>query len=142
MKIIISILCLLICSGNLSAQQAASTGKGHRVIIQLTSSDTLAWKGIGRNIRHLKEHWGDDVQVEVVAHGAGIEYLVAAKTSQQEMISQLAGKGVIFAACENTMKDRKLTRQDLLPVVTTVPSGVVEVVSKEELGWSYLKGGM
>ena len=41
----------------------------HQVVIQLTSGDTLVWKAVMNNLKHLKEAWGDSVAIEVVAHG-------------------------------------------------------------------------
>jgi intracellular sulfur oxidation DsrE/DsrF family protein len=42
---------------------------------------------------------------------------------------------------ENTMRKKNVCRADLLPFVTTVDSGVAEVVRKQEQGWSYIKSG-
>ena len=36
---------------------------------------------------------------------------------------------------------KNVTEKDLMPFVTTVDSGVAEVVRKQEEGWSYIKGG-
>ena len=51
----------------------------------------------------------------------------------------LSQAGVVFAACENTMKKKNVAKEDLLPFATTVDSGVAEVVRKQEAGWAYLK---
>jgi intracellular sulfur oxidation DsrE/DsrF family protein len=37
------------------------------------------------------------------------------------------------------MRKHNITKADLLPVAVTVPSGVAELVLKQEQGWSYLK---
>ena len=142
LKIILPVICLLFLSvTEVNAQQPVSPDRVHKVVIQLTSGDTLAWKGVLKNITHLYETWGDMVQVELVAHGHGVEFLVNGKTTQQARIGELSKKGVQFRACENSLKDRKLTKQDVISAAATVPSGVVEVVMKEEDGWSYLKAG-
>jgi intracellular sulfur oxidation DsrE/DsrF family protein len=113
----------------------------HHVIIQLSSNDTAVWHGLMNNIKHLQDTWGKTVQVEVVAHGPGIELLVKAKTTQQERITELKNAGVVFDACMNTMKARNLSKDAIVADAGFVPSGVVEVVTKQEEGWSYLKGG-
>jgi intracellular sulfur oxidation DsrE/DsrF family protein len=142
LKIILPLVCLLFLSITaVNAQQPGTADRAHKVVIQLTSGDTLAWKGVLKNITHLYETWGDNVQIEVVAHGHGVEFLVTGKTTQEVRIGELAKKGVQFRACENSLKDRKLTKQDVIGSAGTVPSGVVEVVMKEEEGWSYLKAG-
>ncbi len=113
----------------------------HQVVIHVSNNDTAAWKGLMNNIKHLKEIWGDSVQIEVVAHGSGIELLVAAKTTQQKKIAEYKKTGVAFAACENTMRQRNITKADMIAEADFVPSGVGEVIMKEENGWSYLKSG-
>jgi uncharacterized protein len=37
------------------------------------------------------------------------------------------------------MKAAKLTDKDLYPGVGTVPGGVIEIMQKQEAGWTYLK---
>jgi uncharacterized protein len=142
MKTLLAIICFSLFGVNqVNAQGTASADRVHKVVIQLTSGDTLAWKGVLKNITHLYDTWGDKVQIELVAHGNGVEFLVNGKTTQQSRITELAKKGVDFRACENSLRDRKLAKQDVIAAAKTVPSGVAEVVMKEEDGWSYLKAG-
>jgi uncharacterized protein len=39
------------------------------------------------------------------------------------------------------MRKNNLEKSQLIPVATVVPNGVMEVVSKQEEGWSYIKSG-
>ena len=50
-----------------------------------------------------------------------------------------ATEGVVFAACENTMKRQNVTKQQLTGFAKTVDSGVAEVIRKQEARWSYLR---
>ena len=113
----------------------------HHVVIEMTSADSLVWKGVMNNVKHLKEKWGDDVQIEVVSHGPGIGMLVKAKTTEQKKIAELKKMDVGFFACENTMRAKNLSKELIIPEAGFVPSGVVEIVTKQEEGWSYLKAG-
>ena len=78
-------------------------------------------------------------QIELVAHGSGIGILIDGKTTQKAKIAELAAMGVLFKACENTIRERKIDRSTILMQAGTVPSGVAEVVLKQEAGWAYLK---
>ena len=111
----------------------------HKVVIQLNTSDTLVWHGALKNITNLQAALGPSTQVELVAHGAGISILVDGKTTQKAKIAELAAAGVLFKACENTNRERKIDRTTILQQAGTVPSGVAEVVLKQEAGWAYLK---
>ena len=142
MKFIVWISCFLILGvTQVNAQRKHSGDRLHKVVIQLTSADTLAWKGALKNITHMLDTWGDKARIELVAHGSGVEFVVSGKATQEKRLSELAAKGVRFYACENSLHDRKLTKDNVLNSASTVPSGVVEVVTKEEDGWSYLKAG-
>jgi hypothetical protein len=113
----------------------------HHVIIQLSSSDSLVWKGVVNNIKHLKDSWGDSVQIELVAHGPGVEMFLLAKTTEQKKIAGLKTMGVTFFVCENTLKARNISKELIIPEAGFVPSGVAEIIMKQEQGWSYLKAG-
>ncbi len=81
-----------------------------------------------------------DTQVEVVCHGAGIGLVEKARTDHAEAVEGLINKGVKFVACENTMRQKSIRKEDLLPGVGTVPSGAVEVVRKQQKdGFAYFK---
>lgn len=113
----------------------------HHVVIQLTSNDSLVWKGLMNNVKHLQDEWPGNVQVEVVVHGPGIEMMMISKTTQQKRIAALKQAGAVFAVCENSLRARELKKDAIIPEAAFVHSGVVEVVTKQEEGWSYLKTG-
>ena len=46
-----------------------------------------------RNIANMQTALGNNTQIEVVAHGAGIGLLIASKTTQQAKIAELAAMG-------------------------------------------------
>jgi intracellular sulfur oxidation DsrE/DsrF family protein len=54
-------------------------------------------------------------KLEVICHGPGISMLVKAKSVVQENIAQIKMKGVEFVACEFTMKDRNITKDEIVP---------------------------
>lgn len=140
MKKIILAVIIIITATAAFAQRNKNIIK-HRIVFQLSSNDTLVWKGLIKNLAHLKDAWGNSVQIEVVAHGFGIEMLVAAKTTQQKKITEFKNMGIVFVGCENTLKDRNITKDALIAEAGTVPMGIGEIVMKQEQGWSYIKSG-
>lgn len=113
----------------------------HRIVFHLTSNDTLVHKATIKQINNILTA-APNSKIEVVCHSHGLSFLVAAQTKQAAKIKEYKAKGVEFMACENTMRDQKVKREDLLPESGTVPSGVMEVVKKQEQGWSYLRAGL
>jgi uncharacterized protein len=133
---------LFIALHTLSIQKAsAQQAPEHKIVMQLASNDTMVWKGLMNNLRNLKEGWGDSLQLEVVAHGPGIELLMHEKTTQLEKIRSMKAKGIVFYACENTMKEKKIPHESIIPEASFVRMGIGHIVIRQEQGWSYIKTG-
>ena len=116
--------------------------KEHNIVIQLNTADTSAWSSTIGNIKNIQKIWPNHLQIEVVVHGKAIDLLVKDKTYFANEIASLTKDGIVFSACENTMRKHKIVKADLLMEANTVPSGVVEVILKQEQGWRYLKAGV
>ncbi len=113
----------------------------HRVVVQLASADSMVHKSLINQLGNLKEVWGDTVEVEVVVHGPGLDFLMSSRTTQKEGIRRLSQKGINFVACEFTLKQRKVEKSELMPVSGYTPYGLVEIIRRQEEGWSYIKAG-
>ena len=126
--------------GTAARTTSAQSEKMHRVVFELTSDNPEQWEAALNNVENLQRAFGKEhTEIEVVAHGKGLEALRKTNTSSGERITSISKNGVRFAACENTMRKMHLTKDDLLPVSQPVDSGVAEVVRKQEAGWAYLK---
>ncbi|MFM1857844.1 MAG: hypothetical protein RLZ05_904 [Bacteroidota bacterium] len=113
----------------------------HRLVLQITSGDSLAWKGLMNNLKHLQAGWGDSAQLVVVAHGAGLDLLRKEISTQQDKITQFTKMGIQFLACENTMAERKVKKEEIVKDAGFVKMGIGEIVRLQEQGWSYVKSG-
>lgn len=113
----------------------------HKVVVQLSTADTLEHKGFLNNLKNLKEGWGDGVQVAVVVHGPGIDLVTKGKTTGETELQKMTQKGVQFVVCRNTMKQRGISEEKIIKGVGFVQMGVGEIILKQEQGWSYLKAG-
>jgi intracellular sulfur oxidation DsrE/DsrF family protein len=129
--------CVVLCLSRGSFAQ----GKTHHVVFAVTSGDEADWKMTMGNIRNLTEGLKPDAtEVEVVAYSQGLN-LVKQGSALAAEITALQEKHVRFVACQNSMRMQHVEAKDLLPGVESVPSGIVEVVTKQEQGWSYIKAG-
>jgi uncharacterized protein len=136
------LLLLLLFSGLTAFSQKKDTGKKHKVVIQFVTADTTAQQSLLNNLRNLKDAWPES-QIEVVFHGSGINMMQTSKTKHAKDLQDFSEKkGVALVVCENTMRQRNVSKDMLLPFAGTVPTGVGEVILKQEKGWSYLKGGL
>ena len=112
----------------------------HRIVVAITSGDEADWHLTTGNLRHLIETF-PDAEIEVVAYGPGLSMVLKTTSTVAQEIQDLAAKHVRFVGCENSMRARHVTAADLLAGIGTVPSGIVEVVTKQEQGWTYTKAG-
>ena len=113
-----------------------------RVVVHVNFAQTTHEKQGLSNVENILKAAGDDglkAEVEVVCHADGIRLVEKARTELADEVAALTGQGVRFVACQNTMRQRSIRPEDLLPGVVTVPSGAYEVVLKQQQGYSYFK---
>ena len=138
---VMAVLCATL-AGVFAVAGAAPAPEKHRVVFQVVSEGDEQWDAVLGNVENLREAFApENSEVAVIAHGKGLGMVIAANNKHAERMKTLADGGVAFVACENTMRKKNVARDQLLPVATTVDSGVAEVVRKQEQGWAYIKSG-
>ena len=133
------LLLLITLVGIITPSNAQTKTELHKVIFQMSTGDAEEQKGLINNLESLKNGFGDKILIEVVAHGPGITFLMKDKSVVAEGIAKMIKEGVIFVACENTMRKKNITKDQLLENIGTVPMGIGEIILKQEQGWSYIK---
>ncbi|TDB65900.1 DsrE family protein [Arundinibacter roseus] len=133
---------LLVCSLLLVAQTsfAQSNATEHRVVFHLSTSDTLAHKALIKQLSNVLAYW-NTAKMEVVIHNNGIGFMQTSESGFAKEIAELQQRGVTFAVCENTLRQRKIDKANVLPNAVFVPVGIAELVLKQEAGWAYIKAG-
>lgn len=141
MKPLILLVLITITSLNLFAQQSDGVldMKKHKIVMQFSNGDSLSMASVVGQVKNIRTAW-PNASIEVVCHGPGLDLLVASKSKAAGQVAEWSQKGVVFAACNNTMKRRNLKKEDLLPVAQVVPSAMIELTLKQEKGWAYVKG--
>ena len=109
-----------------------------KAVIHVNFKDPERHEHALNNVENILKQ-ADDAQLIVVCHGEGIALVTKKQAKQSDLIQSLIKKGVRFAACENTMKKKSLSKDDLIEGITTVPSGAVEIIRKQSEGYSYFK---
>jgi uncharacterized protein len=100
-----------------------------------------------RGLEYLRNHLEADPEAQLVAvgHAAGVDFLMkGAKTAKgneyRGAIEDLELQGVKFRVCEITLRERGLRREQFLPQVEFVASGVAEITRLQAReGFAYLK---
>jgi uncharacterized protein len=112
----------------------------HKIVFQLTTDDTLAHKALMKQLNNITTVAPGTI-IEVVCHGPGLGMLVTGKTIVHEKIQQMKMKGVEFVACEFSMSERNVPKEKIIPESGFVKAGIIEIITKQEQGWSYIKSG-
>jgi uncharacterized protein len=128
---------------------AAAAEKPHRVTIQVDQNDPDVMNLALNNASNVIDYYrnkGEDVQVEVVVYGPGLNMLRDDTSPVKDRIKQLKDlafpSNITFSACNVTkqgMEKREGHTVTLVPQASLVPSGVVRLMELEEQGWSYVK---
>jgi uncharacterized protein len=118
---------------------AEETIRPYQVVFQVSEADPASWTLALNNVRNTQKLIkGQSNTLEIVAYGPGIDLLrfdsIAAPQVQEAIKS-----GVLVKICENTMKAKHLTRDDLQPNLIYVPAGVVEIIDRQREGYSYIR---
>lgn len=119
---------------------AQAENEPYKIIFQMVSGDTLAHKAFMKQLNNILST-DPRTQMEVVCHGPGLDMLVGERSTVAEKISHFTDRGVVFNACEFSMSERKVSREQMIPVISYVKAGILAVVEKQRLGWYYIKAG-
>ena len=110
-----------------------------KLVIQVSDGDAGKWNLALNNAKNVQQAYGaDKVDIEIVTYGPGIGML-RMESPISNRIDDSKKAGVSIVACQNTMKNMKLTNDDMLPNTSYVPSGVVEIMKKQGEGYAYLR---
>lgn len=128
-----------LAAGIASPANAITEVTHYKVIFQVSDGDPKRWNLALGNIRNVQEELGrENLEIELVAYGPGIGML-SLDSEVGERVGEAIDRGVRVVACENTMKVVKLVPDDMLPRIDYVKAGVVEILTRQEQGYQYIR---
>ena len=111
----------------------------NKVVVQVSDADPAKWNLALNNAKNVQTDLGaKNVTIEIVAYGPGIGMLKAESIAGNRVREAMA-TGIKVVACENTMTNQKITKNDMLPGIDYVPAGVVELMQRQQQGWAYIR---
>jgi uncharacterized protein len=136
MKKLLALLLTLLFS--LFALNAFAQDK-ERVVLQVSDNDPAKWNLALNNARNIQQDLGaDKVVVEIVAYGPGLNMLKMESAVAPRLAQALDGN-VRLLACENTMRNTKVTKNDLYGGIGFVQAGVTHIMKRQKEGWAYIR---
>jgi len=139
-KILIAIVCLIAFRAQAQQSSDVVDMNKHRIVMQFTDADSVSQGTVTAQVKNIRTAW-PNAEIEVVCHGGGLDLLMTSKSKASKALAEWSAQGVVFSACNNTMKRRNIKKEELLPTVRVVPSAMIELTLKQEGGWAYVKGG-
>jgi intracellular sulfur oxidation DsrE/DsrF family protein len=110
-----------------------------RVVLQVSDNDPAKWNLALNNARNIQQDLGaGKVDVEIVAYGPGLNMLKMDSAVAPRLAGALDGN-VRLLACENTMRNTKVTKDDLYGGIGFVQAGVTHLMKRQKEGWAYIR---
>lgn len=110
-----------------------------KLVVQVSDGDPKTWNQALNNMKNVQRALGKDkVDIELVVYGHGIGMLKM-ESVVGNRVDEAVANGVTVVACEETMQGQKLTKGDMLKSIGYVPGGVIELMTKQQQGYAYIR---
>ena len=125
----------------------AMAGEMHYVAIHVDENDPQVMNLALNNAQNVSAYYesiGDEVTIEVVTYGPGLNMLIPGKSPVADRISvmSLELENISFAACGNThakMSEKAGKDVPIMSEAKMVQSGVVRLIELQEDGYAYVR---
>ena len=109
----------------------------YKVIFHLHEEErrTTAISNIINLIKDLDE---ENLDIELLMNGTGVKMMLK-EGEYVNKVDYLSNKGVVFCVCSNSLKALDMQENDMIEGTKIIPSGVGELVKKQNKGWNYIK---
>ncbi|OGI37267.1 MAG: hypothetical protein A2140_04690 [Candidatus Muproteobacteria bacterium RBG_16_62_13] len=132
---------LLVAAVSLSSSLHAAD-KERKVVLQISDASAEKQTLVLNVANNLQQHYGvDKVKIEIVAFGPGLRLLFKDNVNK-DRVGGLAGRGVQFSACQNTVKGMtKLLGHPpaINDKAVSVPAGIARIMELTDHGYTLVR---
>ena len=126
---------------------ATAQEQPHRLAIHVDENDPQVMNmalNNAANVHSYYESQGDEVIIEIVTYGPGLNMLIPGKSPVEQRISVMSLEipSLTFAACGNThraMSEKAGQDIPMMDEANMVTSGVVRLIELQEQGYAYVR---
>ncbi|WP_373514865.1 DsrE family protein [Persicitalea sp.] len=130
---------LLVFAAFLFSAMAWGQTKPIKVVFDVTSKEPSTHQSAMRHVKMMTKAYPES-QFEVVVYSGALDMVLKDHSSvTEDLLSLKDNKNVSFKVCEASLKRRQVGTSQLVAGVTTVPDGILEIVTKQGEGWAYIK---
>jgi uncharacterized protein len=117
----------------------ANAQQKQKVVFQVSDNDPAKWSLALNNARNVQQDLGkNNVEIEIVAYGPGLGMLKA-ESKVADRLAQALDNNVGLLACENTMTNTKVSRDEMYGGIAYVKAGVTHIMRRQREGWAYIR---
>ena len=110
-----------------------------RVVFQVSDGDSKKWDLTLNNVKNVIKDLGrENIEVEIVAYGPGID-MFKFESPAASRIDEILKLGAKVVICENTMRNQKISKEDMLENLGYVEAGVSQLIKRQQQGYAYIK---
>jgi uncharacterized protein len=128
-----------------AAPAEESAKNTHLLVLQMSQADDHLMNSVLSNVSNIVKYYagrGEDVKIEIVAHGGGFRMLRADTSPVKERVAATSARlpQVTFSACNNTklsLEAEEGKEIPLLPQAKIVDAGIPRIIELQEQGWRY-----
>lgn len=139
-KILVAIILNLSVGYSYKTQAQTTKIQAHQIVKLLATSEALVQSNLTTQLTILKAGWINSVTIDVVCHVNGITFLQK-NTTFAAVIKKLKQQGINFLACENTLLEKLITKDQINADAHNTKMRIGYIVNIQEQRFSYIKAG-
>lgn len=109
-----------------------------RNVFHLNVDDASKQSELLGNLQNLMDSQTDVEEIAVVLNSYAVE-MVEEGSEAEEFIEEFVEKDIHFYACENSLENRDISREEVVEGIETVPAGVGKIAELQDNGFNYIK---
>jgi len=113
----------------------ARSALAEKIVVQVSDGNPVTWNQALNVVGNLREVYGADTQIELVAFGQGIHMLKFDAPVSSRVVEAQKNLGAKIYACEISMGRNKLAKNDMAPDVIFVRAGIEHIITRQREGW-------
>ena len=113
----------------------ARSAMAEKIVVQVSDGNPVTWNQALNVVGNLREVYGADTQIELVAFGQGIHMLKFDAPVSSRVVEAQKNLGAKIYACEISMGRNKLAKNDMAPDVIFVRAGIEHIITRQREGW-------
>ncbi|MBU0631849.1 DsrE family protein [bacterium] len=136
---LVLMICVFAFADTRFAEPKPSIDNQRQILFSINSGDEEKINHVLSSANNVLKFYGpENVHMRIVCYYHGIKALLKKETEIAVRVDALMQYDVEFVACENTMKTKHISKEELIDGSEIVTAGIVEIAERIKEGWIYI----